>query len=245
MSQVSINPIYDEIVIGEIKALYSSLVTIPDHVKQLKDGLQHVPTHFEDYPIGISIVDDPIAFTCYTPCYTITCDLPSNLSLETLDDSLIDYLFGIDTHSHEHIDSPSTMATNIVPSYESTSSDIVSHDTSPPSLHTPSHYVDDPIDSVLSDILISESLSDIGETLDGHDSPYLHTIECDSPTPMIPSPEIVSSTTHESPPSITSSSPTVSSPLNSSPMSLGISSIEVSSSVISPIMDFFDASPTI
>ncbi|KAH9307261.1 hypothetical protein KI387_035172, partial [Taxus chinensis] len=132
--------------ITDITYLYSN-VTIPNHIQQqLLDGEKYVPTSFQDSPIGISIVSDPIAFTHCTPCYTTTHDPPFDLSTEILDNSLIDYMLSIDNHSDVDIDSSSSQITIIGLSHDSLSSDIASHETSHTSSHTPSYYVDDPID---------------------------------------------------------------------------------------------------
>ncbi|KAH9331125.1 hypothetical protein KI387_003233, partial [Taxus chinensis] len=136
--------------------------------------------------------------------------------------------------------------TAIVPSPDSPTSDIASHDTSHTSLYTPSYYVDDPIDNILIDIIISESLSDTNQAFDSHGSPYFHTIECESPIPSLPSAEIAFSTLHKSPPSITSFSPTVlSPPITSFAPICSSSHIDVFLLVTSPIRDVYDASPTI
>ncbi|KAH9306183.1 hypothetical protein KI387_010587, partial [Taxus chinensis] len=240
-SYAHVNPIYDEATTTELRALYSNSIPTPDHIQQLLEGQKYVPTNFFDSPIGISIVDDPITFTHCTPCHPITCDPHSDLSLETLDGSIIDYLLDIDNHSQVHIDS-STPTTDMVPSHNSTASDISSPTTYSDSLH----YVDDPIDHLFRNDITSEALSDISEAVDTNDSPNFHTAECKSPSPPLSSPEIVSSIMHGSPPSLTSPSHTASYPLiTSSTPIISSSPTDASPTIISPIRDIVDVSPTI
>ncbi|KAH9311705.1 hypothetical protein KI387_026740, partial [Taxus chinensis] len=187
MPHVSINPIYDEATIAELMALYHD-VTMSDHIQQqLLANECNVPTSFENSTIGI--VSDVMSFTHCTPCYIVSHDPPSDISKEILDDSLINFMFGLDDSTHVHIDSPPSQTTTIAASHASPISDNASHDPSHTSSHTPSHYVDDPIDDTLNDIFISESLSDFDETIDSHESTTLHTTECESLTPLSSSSE--------------------------------------------------------
>ncbi|KAH9321800.1 hypothetical protein KI387_016439, partial [Taxus chinensis] len=115
---------------------------------------------------------------------TATSDPPYDLCKEVLDDSLIDYMLGIDNRSHVHTNSSPSQTTYIVPSHESPTFDLVSHHSSHTSSHTPSYYVDDPIDSMINDIITSESLGDVNDTADRHDSPTFNSIERESLSPL-------------------------------------------------------------
>ncbi|KAH9298454.1 hypothetical protein KI387_030136, partial [Taxus chinensis] len=106
--------------------------------------------------------------------------------------------------NNSHTDSPPNQTIVMTTSHDSHIFDTASPNPS----HTLSYYIDDPIDSMVNDIFIFESLSNVNDTLDSHDSTTFHTVECDFPTPL--SPEVASSVMHESPPSIISSSPTIS-----------------------------------
>ncbi|KAH9313203.1 hypothetical protein KI387_028238, partial [Taxus chinensis] len=143
-----VNPIYDEAAIAELKALYSAPMILPNDTQQaLLEGQQHVPTNPVDYPIGICLVDDPVAFTRCMPCHLIACDPSypsSDMPPNVLDPSIIDYLLGIDSQSGVPLTSPPPTPTATPMS--STTSDSPPH-TSPSSMHSPSYYVDDPIDS--------------------------------------------------------------------------------------------------
>ncbi|KAH9320130.1 hypothetical protein KI387_021899, partial [Taxus chinensis] len=201
---------------------------VPDHTKQeLLDGQKPAPTSLVNSPIGICLVDDPITFTHCTPCHLAACTPLFDVTHDALDESIVDYLLGLDSQPNIHHESSPTSTAATVPflSYP------IVGNTPPPCdsiSSSPSHYIDDPIDITM--------IGTPSTTYDHQASPSFYTAEYDSVALFLSSPEVTSTNVHDSPPSITYSSSITTSFMDpSSP-----SPVEVSSSVSSHIRDVVD-----
>ncbi|KAH9315931.1 hypothetical protein KI387_024558, partial [Taxus chinensis] len=95
------------------------------------------------------------------------------------------FMLGLDDNKHVRDDSHTSRDDTLTASHTSSISENSSHNASHTSSPTP-FYVDD----TLNDILFSDSLFDLVETLDSHDSISLHTVECESHAPLSSSSEI-------------------------------------------------------